>query len=117
MEHSSLEEARFLPLKLNHGTVTGGLASAEELGKLSRFVDELLEDIARELSDGNIDADPCGTGENDNACMYCEFASACHFTDGEGGDHMELVRPVSPEEFWDQVDEAIRKEARQWPYN
>ncbi len=30
---------------------------------------------------------------------------------------MELVRPVSREEFWDQVDDAIRKEVRQWPYN
>ena len=117
MEHSSLEETRFLPVKVGRGGVVSGLASAEELGKLSRFVDKLLDDIAGELSGGNIDADPCGSSENDSACTYCEFASACHFTDGEGGDHMELIRPVTPEEFWAQVDEAIRKEAVQWPYN
>jgi len=118
MEHSSLEESRFLPVKLGRGgNVVSGLATAEELGKLSKFVDKLLEDIAGELNEGNIDADPCGSNENDNACMYCEFASACHFMDGEGGDHMELIRPVTPEEFWGQVDEAIRKEVTKWPYN
>ncbi len=117
MEHSSLEESRFLPLKLTRGTVTGGLATAEELGKLSRYVDKLLEDIAGELNGGNIDADPCGSSENDNACTYCEFASACHFADGEGGDHMEMICPVTPEEFWGQVDEAIRKGVGKWPYN
>ena len=118
MEHSSLEESRFLPVKIGRGgNVVSGLASAEELGKLGKFVDKLLEDIAGELSEGNINADPCGSSESDNACVYCEFASACHFMDGEGGDHMEVIRPVTPEEFWGQVDEAIRKEVVQWPYN
>lgn len=118
MEHSALEEARFLPVRLGRGgNVTSGLADAEQLGKLGRFVDRLLEDVAEELSEGNIDADPCGSSESDNACTYCEFASACHFTDGEGGDHMDFIRPVSPEEFWSEVDEAFREEGVQWPYN
>ena len=63
-----------------------------------------------ELSEGNIDADPCGSSESDNACTHCEFASARHFMDGEGGDHMEVIQPVTPEEFWNEVDKAFRKE-------
>ena len=118
MEHSSLEESRFLPVRIGRsGDIVSGLATVEELGKLSRYVDDLLGKIAKELSEGNIDADPCGSSESDNACTYCEFASACHFVDGEGGDHMELIHPVTQEEFWSHVDAALRKGGIQWPYN
>ena len=110
MEHSALESPRFLPLTLGRdGSIAKGVASAEELGKLGQYVDKLLERIARELRQGNIDADPCGRGENDNACTYCEFASACHFLDADGADHMELIRPVDPAEFWDHVELTVRE--------
>ena len=111
MEHSALEEPRFLPLSVGRGGISGGLASAEELGKLERYVDHLLEKIARELQGGVIDADPCYTSESDNACTYCEFASACNFTDGEGGDHRQPLRPVKPEEFWGQINVIVGEEA------
>lgn len=111
MEHSALESPRFLPLTLGKdGSVTKGVATAAELGKLSRYVDKLLERIARELKSGNIDADPWTRGEQDNACAYCEFASACHFMDGDGGDHVQMLRPVGPEEFWRHVDQTIGEE-------
>lgn len=113
MEHSALTEPRFLPLTLGRdGSIAKGVATAEELGKLSRYVDRLLEKIARELRGGNIDADPCGHGENDSACTYCEFASACHFMEADERDHMELIRPVKPADFWRHVDETIGEEAK-----
>lgn len=111
MEHSALEKPRFLPLTLGRdGSITKGIATAAELGKLGRYVDAVLERIARELRRGNIDADPCGRSEQENACAYCEFASACHFMDADGGDHMELIRPVKPAEFWAHVDRTIGEE-------
>lgn len=113
MEHSALESPRFLPLTLGRdGSITKGIATAEQLGKLGRYVDKLLERVARELREGNIDADPCGHNENDNVCLYCEFASACHFMDGYGEDRMELLRPVRPEDFWRYVDQTIGEEER-----
>ena len=113
MEHSALEEPRFLPLALGRdGGITKGVATAAELGKLGKYVDRLLEKIARELGEGNIDADPWGRSENDSACTYCAFASACHFMQGDEGDHMELIRPVKPEDFWRHVDHVIGEENR-----
>lgn len=112
MEHGALENPRFLPLSIGRdGSITKGVATAEELGKLSKYVDTLLKRIASELRGGNIDADPCGRSENDNACTYCEFASACHFMDLDENDHMEMIRSVSPEEFWQFIDETNQKEA------
>jgi len=113
MEHSALDDPRYLPLTLGRdGSITKGIATAEELGKLGRYVDKLLERIALELKNGNIDADPCGRGEDDNACTYCEFASACHFMEADERDHMEMIRPVSPADFWQHVDKTIGEEVR-----
>lgn len=112
MEHGVLDGPRFLPIALDkEGSITKGVATAEELGKLGRYVDKLLERIAREMRSGNIDADPCGRGENDNVCMYCEFASACHFADLDPEEHLEVIRSVKPEDFWRYVDETIGEEA------
>lgn len=113
MEHSALESPRFLPLTLGKdGSITKGVATAAELGKLSRYVDRLLEKIARELRAGNIDADPWSRGENDNACTYCEFASACHFMEEGACDRAQPLRPVKPEDFWRHVDQTIGEEER-----
>ena len=39
--------------------MSGALASADQLGRLGQYVERLLHQIAREVRDGNIDADPC----------------------------------------------------------
>lgn len=106
MEHSALTEPRFLPLSISRsGGIAGGLADAEELGRLGKYVDRILMEIARELRGGVIDADPCYVSESDNACTYCEFAWACGFADGEGGDRRRPLRPVSRDEFFAQLKE------------
>ncbi len=111
MEHSALEKPSYLPLQVKKdGTITGGVASAAQLGKLGQYVDRLLHEITSELAQGNIDADPCSHSPQDNACMYCEFASACCFEDGRGRDRMRKMKSVKPDEFWAHVDRTIEKE-------
>ena len=113
MEHSALEKPRFLPLSLGRdGSIVKGVASAAALGKLGRYVDKILEKIAGELRGGNIDADPCGRSEDDNACTYCEFASACHFRDADPDERLELIRSISPAEFWEHVEQTIGEEGQ-----
>ena len=62
--------------------------------------------IAREVRDGNIDADPCCRSEDDSFCKYCDWADACHFQDGRDRDHLRWILPVKPEEFWRTVEES-----------
>ena len=106
MEHESLTEPKFLPLRVGRdGNIAGSIASAAQLGKLGRYVDGLLHQIAREVRDGNIDADPCCKSEEDSFCQYCDWAGACHFQDGRDGDHLHYILPVKPEEFWQQLED------------
>ena len=107
MEHSALEAPCYLPVAVKKdGTVTGGLATAEQLGKLSKYVDHLLGEIAEEIFSGDIDADPCARTPQQTACAYCEFAPACHFENGRGGDRIEYIRATKGEEFWSYIDEV-----------
>ena len=109
MEHSALESPCYLPIHVGkEGNISGGIATAAQLGKLGRYVEKLLHEIARELSQGNIDADPCSTPQ-DNACTYCEFGLGLLLEDGRGSDRMRL-RKVEPGRFWQFVRKKAERE-------
>ena len=106
MEAQSEGGYRFLPLRVSKSTgeITGeALASAEQLGKLGRHIQKVLEDICLELAKGSIAADPFWRGPDKNACRFCDYAAACHFEPGHGGDCKRWLPHVSAEEFWAQV--------------
>ena len=115
MEHSALEEPHRLPIKVKlnkdgEATLSGSLASAEQLGKLSRYVDKIMRDIGRETVRGNIDADPYIRSPRENACTYCPYAAACHFEPGRGSDRYEYIAKTGQDEFWAAVDAAVQGE-------
>ena len=112
MEHSALESPCYLPIAVKKdGSVSGlaasVLADAAQMGKMGRYVDELLRKVARELGDGNIDADPCRRGPQESACDWCPFASACWFD--EKRDKPHYLQKTTPEEFWQLVDEEVTR--------
>ena len=87
--------------------ITGSIATSAQLGKLGLYVEEQLRRMVRELASGNIDADPWARSEQDSACTYCEFAPACHFENGCGGDRIEYIRATGAEQLWEHVDRTI----------
>lgn len=87
--------------------ISGSIATSAQLGKLGLYVEEQLRRMVRELSAGNIDADPWARSEQDSACTYCEFAPACHFENGRGGDHIEYIRATGAEQLWEHIDRTI----------
>ena len=108
MEEQEAGKYRFLPLRVSKttGQITGeALATAEQLGRLGRHIQRVLEDICREVAEGNIAADPFWRGPEKNACRFCDYAAACHFEPGRGGDCRRWLPSVSAQEFWEQLDE------------
>nr|WP_326185419.1 PD-(D/E)XK nuclease family protein [uncultured Oscillibacter sp.] len=107
MEHEALQAPRYLPVRVGRdGSLSGSIASAERLGRLGEYVDTLLHQIADEVRQGNIDADPCCHSEDDSFCKFCDWADACHFQDGRDGDHLHYILPVKAEEFWKMLEEG-----------
>ena len=108
MEPQGARGYRFLPLKVSKATgrITGeALATAEQLGKLGRHVQRVLEDICKELAGGNIAADPFWRGPDQNACRFCDYAAACHFEPGRGGDCKRWLAGLDAQSFWEQIEE------------
>ncbi|MBS7219009.1 MAG: PD-(D/E)XK nuclease family protein [Oscillospiraceae bacterium] len=108
MEEPGEQGYRFLPLKVSKatGAISGeALASAERLGKLGGHLQRTLEEICRELAEGNIAADPFWRGPEKNACRFCDYAAACLFEAGRGGDCRRWLPSVKSRDFWKQLEE------------
>ena len=104
MEQPGEGKLRFLPVSLKKDGYSGGnLVSARRLERLERHVERVLRDICKEIAAGNIAADPYWRGQDQNACRYCEYAAACHFEEGRGGDCRRKLYKVSAEEFWKNI--------------
>lgn len=106
METAGEAGYRFLPLRVSKtsGDVTGeALATAEQFGKLGRHIHRVLEEICRELGRGAIAADPFWRGPDKNACRYCDYAAACHFEEGRGGDCRRWAPKIAAADFWSEV--------------
>ncbi len=108
MEQPGESGIRFLPVKISKsGAVSGdALVSAKRFARLERHVERVLRDICSELAAGNIAADPFWRGPDKNACRFCDYAAACHFEEGWGGDCRRWMSGMKAAQFWDSVEKA-----------
>ena len=97
MEHGA-GGFRFLPVGAGR---SGGeaLVTAEQMDLLDGYITQALRRAAGELAAGNIDADPCWRGADQNPCRWCDYRAACHFEEG-CGDRRRFRRGVKAAEFW-----------------
>jgi ATP-dependent helicase/nuclease subunit B len=105
MEQAGENGIRFLPIKVKKGGELSdeNLATAAQLGRLKKHIERILNEIGRDFATGNVDADPYFQGEK-SACEYCDYASACHFEEGESGNCRRYLSSVKAKEFWDKVE-------------
>jgi ATP-dependent helicase/nuclease subunit B len=96
---------RYIPVSINRdGEYKGdSLATAEQLGLLSRYIDDTLTGMAGELRRGSINADPWYRSENENACLTCDYYDACRF-DGETEKWRWKLSLKAPE-FWARLED------------
>ena len=64
----------------------------------------LADGLCHELAGGSIAADPFWRGPDKNACRYCDYAAACHFEEGRGGDCRRWAHKLAAADFWTEVD-------------
>lgn len=113
MERPGAEGYRFLPLRLSKtsGQVTGeALVSAQRMGQLGQHIRKVLGEICRELAGGSIAADPFWRGDKKNACLYCDYAAACQFEEGRGGDCRRWLAKLDGGHFWKLIEDETGEE-------
>ena len=102
------ESPKFIPVSIKKGQYTGdALATAEQIGSLSRHIELTLAAMARELRAGSIDADPYYRSASDNACLNCDFADFCGFE--EGRDRRRCLAPLKPGEVWEKLEKEAEE--------
>lgn len=101
MENS--EEPVRIPVKFKNGRPSGSLASAEQLGRLGKYIEELLIRLGDEMQKGSIDANPFVSGGILISCQYCEFKDACQFN--EKRDLPRRYVNISSDEFWERLSQ------------
>lgn len=104
MEDFGDGKPKYLPVKLTKDGITGeGLASLQQLGKLSRHVDNVLATIGKELSGGKYAPDPYTHGAN-SACKYCDFTGACGYDETSG--KKRYLKTYDNAAFWSWLEEV-----------
>ena len=93
------EKARTIPAEVRKSV----LASAEQLGLLARHIETTLLDLAHELRDGSITADPYFRSGQDTACTHCDYLSVCHFTPGVEGDCHRVLTKLPADKIWSSL--------------
>ena len=62
-----------------------------------------LLDLAHELRDGSITADPYFRSGQDTACTHCDYLTVCHFTPGAGGDCHRVLTKLPADKVWSNL--------------
>lgn len=71
-------EGKYVPVKMNKkGDVSGCFASLEELGKISKKIENLIAEMGNLLHDGSINQNPINGKDHDKTCDFCDYASVC----------------------------------------
>jgi ATP-dependent helicase/nuclease subunit B len=98
------EEKKYLPLKVaKDGVLTGeSLVSAEQVGRLSKHVGDMLRRAVGEILEGRIECSPYYKSAADNACLYCEYRPVCGI-DEESGEKRRFLRKVKTDEIWETL--------------
>ena len=86
------------------GTISGDLASGEDLAILKEYVFNLLIKMADEIASGCVTANPYTRGESHNACRYCPYGAVCHVADIDG---RRNYKKMSSEEFWEGIGKEM----------
>ena len=86
------------------GTVSGDIASTEQLGQLKKYIFCLLGDMVDEIASGVVEPNPYTRGSSHNACAYCPYKEVCHFATVEG---RRNYKAMTSQRFWEEIGKEM----------
>ena len=78
------------------------VASLEQFGALSRYIDETLRQMSQALRSGSVTADPWFKSSRETACTFCDWRQACLFD--AAGDGWRMRTKLSTEAAWERIE-------------
>lgn len=84
--------------------------NGEELGVVSRYVNEKIREIGQSILQGKIGLNPYEKGTS-KACQYCEFRKVCGFDPGIPGCEVRVLPDLTREELLKEMGRAKEESA------
>lgn len=111
LEHSDGADFRFLPIRLKKGgefDSHSAVAGRDDFGRLTKKTNEILGNIARVISCGDIETTPYANGDS-TYCDWCPYRAACQFDLNGGRDKYRYIRKTGHSETLKMLAEEEEK--------
>lgn len=71
-------KGEYIPAKMTKTKgITGNIVTLEELGRISRHIDKMIENMGVNLHNGNISQNPIDTKNHTETCEHCDYIDVC----------------------------------------
>ena len=87
------------------GTLTGNLASREQLKMLETYIFQTLGRLVEQIASGDVSPNPYTRG-NHGACTYCPYGSICHKEEVE---NRRNYKTMQPDRFWAEIEKELKE--------
>ena len=88
------------------GSVSGDLATREQLLLLEKYVFDVLGDMVEQIASGDVTPNPYTRGTSHDACAYCPYGAVCHQATVEG---RRNYKAMSSQRFWEDVEKEVQR--------
>lgn len=91
------------------GTISGDVASREQLKLLSAYIFRLLGNMVDEIASGNVSPNPYTRGNSHNACRFCPYGAVCHSASVSDRRNYKMM---SSQRFWEEIRKEMDQNGR-----
>ena len=88
------------------GTLSGDLATREQLRLLERYVFGILGDMVDNIASGDVTPNPYTRGTSHDACAFCPYGAVCHKASVAG---RRNYKAMAADRFWEEVEKEVQR--------
>ena len=103
MEHAE-KPIRLSYTRKKDGTISGDVATAEQLKLLKAYVFMLLGKMVDDIASGCVEPNPYTRGGRHNACAFCPYGEVCHEAAVEG---RRDYAAITSQKFWEDIEKEM----------
>ena len=104
LEAMDPELTRLCCARKKDGTMTGDLASREQLKLLRQYVFRILGRMVDDIASGNVQPNPYTRGTSHNACQFCPYQPVCHSDSVPGRRNYKAMKQ---DRFWYEIGKEL----------
>lgn len=86
------------------GSLSGDLATRDQMKQLRKYVFTVLEKMVQDISSGVVTPNPYTRGTSHNACSFCPYGSICHKDEVA---QRRNYKSMNADRFWKEVEKEV----------